>query len=284
MSCHSHNITTMATAVARSKGVHFDAAAAAEMSRGTRVQFAAFADGLLERLDPPAVEIMQYALLALGFDGAEPDRTTDALVHNVAAQQHADGTWGFGGVARPPITDGRFSQTAMGIYALRQYAPPAVKPEMEARIQRAARWLLSAEPLTTEDAVMQLLGAKWAGAETRVIRRFAERVRRLQRQDGGWAQTRFLQSDAYATGTALYALHHAGGVSPADAAYRKGVRYLLETQAADGSWFVASRAPKFQPYFAGGFPYGHDQWISEMATGWASMALSLSIPDAVAAR
>jgi squalene cyclase len=28
-------------------------------------------------------------------------------------------------------------------------------------------------------------------------------------------------------------------------AYQKGVKYLLATQHADGSWYVRSRAPKF---------------------------------------
>ena len=105
----------------------------------------------------------------------------------------------------------------------------------------------------------------------------------LQREDGGWAQTPHLKSDAYATGTALFALREAetGGW---EAAYRKGVAYLLSTQAEDGSWFVASRAPKFQPYFNGGFPYGHDGWISQWATGYAAIALSYSIPETRAAK
>ncbi len=57
-------------------------------------------------------------------------------------------------------------------------------------------------------------------------------------------------------------------------AMERGTAYLLATQRADGSWFVASRSPKFQPYFEGGFPYGPNQWISSMATGWATAALA----------
>ena len=87
------------------------------------------------------------------------------------------------------------------------------------------------------------------------------RLLRQQREDGGWAQTPDLASDAYATGQALYTLHELG-VSVNDPAYRRGVQYLLQTQAADGSWLVKSRAAKFQPYFETTFPYGHDQWIS----------------------
>jgi hypothetical protein len=55
------------------------------------------------------------------------------------------------------------------------------------------------------------------------------------------------------------------------------VKYLLTTQAANGSWRVASRAPKFQAYFNSGFPYAGDQWISAWATGWATMALAQAV-------
>lgn len=279
ISCHAQNITTIAASVARSRPVHYDRAAAAEAARSTRVQFAAFADGLLERLDPPAVEILSTALMALAFDGTEPDRITDAMAHNVAAQQHADGSWGIAGIARPPITDGGFTVTAMGIRSLRDYAPPARKAEMADRIGKAAGWLLRNEPRTTEDTAMKLLGLTWAGMDRSEILRVAGSLRALQRPDGGWAQTPYLESDAYATGLALFALHEAGAARASDAAYQSGVRYLLRTQAGDGSWYVASRAPKFQPYFDGGFPYGHDQWVSQMATGWATAALSLAVPE-----
>ena len=87
-----------------------------------------------------------------------------------------------------------------------------------------------------------------------------------------------LTSDAYATATTLYTLHELG-IAPSDAAYRRGVDYLLRTQLSDGSWHVASRAPKFQPYFQSGFPHDHDQWISASATAWATMALSYAASD-----
>jgi hypothetical protein len=57
------------------------------------------------------------------------------------------------------------------------------------------------------------------------------------------------------------------------------VKFLLSTQRGDGSWYVHSRAVKFQPFFEGGFPYGHDQWISSMATGRATPALAHAVPD-----
>lgn len=62
-----------------------------------------------------------------------------------------------------------------------------------------------------------------------------------------------LASDAFGTATALYALQQAG-VPAKDPAYQRGVRYLISTQKPDGSWHVASRSPKVQPYFQSGFP------------------------------
>jgi squalene cyclase len=164
----------------------------------------------------------------------------------------------------------------MAIRALQVYGPPARRAENRERIARAAHMLASAVPSTTEDSVMQVLGLKWADADRKQTEVAARRLAGLQLQDGGWAQTPRHSTDAYATGTALHALFESG-ISPAAATYRKGVAFLLSTQAADGSWRVTSRAPKFQPYFEGGFPYGHDQWISQWATSWATIALTHSV-------
>ena len=286
VSCHAQNMSMVAAATARRTGLRFDQGAQAEMVQAMQHQFASFANGVLERIDPPAVDILTYALFALSADQAAPDRVTDAMIHNLAAQQAADGSWGRTalGIRRPPLSDGGFTTTAMAIRALKYYAPPARTTEMESRIARASKWLLAAKPYTTEDSVMQLLGAKWADAEPGVVAKLTQKVLALQRADGGWGQTPYLKPDAYATGTALYALNEAGGMTNANAAYRRGIQFLMTTQAADGSWHVVSRAPKFQPYFEGGFPYGHDQWISEMATGWASVALALAQPETRAAR
>ena len=65
---------------------------------------------------------------------------------------------------------------------------------------------------------------------------------------------------------------------------QRGAAFLLRTQNKDGSWYAKSRAMKIQPYFESGFPYGHDQWISQTATSWATIGLSLTAqePPAVA--
>jgi squalene cyclase len=143
---------------------------------------------------------------------------------------------------------------------------------------QAARWLERATPTTTEDRNMQLLGLECMDASEPTLRKLTKGILSAQRADGGWSQNAFLSSDAYATGQTLVTLVKTGMLKPSDAAYQRGLKYLLSTQHADGSWFVRSRSPKFQPFFESGFPYGHDQWISAMATGWATAAVAMGLP------
>jgi N-acyl-D-amino-acid deacylase len=63
-----------------------------------------------------------------------------------------------------------------------------------------------------------------------------------QREDGGWSQLTNLETDSYATGQALYALYESGLLKTDDAAFQKGISFLLKTQYEDGSWKVKSRS------------------------------------------
>ena len=272
VSCHSQNMTDLAVAEARAKGVRVDSKAAEERIRMVKASFPV--EPLYERMDIHVPEITAYSLAGLAASGYPADRMTDAMAANIAAAQKANGSWRLGMVARPGAEDGDISRTALCIRSLKAYGPPGRAAEMGARVAKARQWLLAAGPITAEDRTMQLLGLYWAGAGTTVRARFAKAILAGQQPDGGWRQRDGLASDAYATGESLYALAAAGGVAPTEAAYRKGVKFLLTTQHNDGSWHVASRAPKFQLYFESGFPHGGDQWISTWATGWAAMALA----------
>ena len=210
-------------------------------------------------------------------------RATDAFVRYLAAKQRTAGNWKGVGGTRAPMQDGDFSRTAMAIRALTVYGTPALKREYQKSVGRAAEWLSKQTPLTTEDRVMQLLGLHWADAHAPARRTRINEVLALQREDGGWSQTPYLASDAYATGQVLYTLRELG-VPAVNAAMQRGVSFLLRTQQDDGSWFVKSRAMKIQPYFESGFPYGHDQWISHAGTAWATMGLaSAALDEPVAA-
>ncbi|MDQ6665019.1 MAG: ankyrin repeat domain-containing protein [Acidobacteriota bacterium] len=279
VSCHAQNLTAMAVSAARGSGLRVDENAEAEQRKSVQIGWASFEQPLLQRLDPPGgAEMVAYALFHMDADEIAPDRTTDALVNNLAGQQRSEGNWHFGGVARPPMEDFDFARTAMSIRALQRYGPPARKPEFDKRVERASGWLAGTEPGTNEDRVMQLLGLKWSGADRATIKSLQGKLTSEQRKDGGWAQRPELESDAYATGQALYALRESG-VPASDPACRSAVGYLLRTQLDDGSWHVRSRAPKFQPYFQSGFPHDHDQWISSAATAWAAIGLAGSLGE-----
>jgi ankyrin repeat protein len=271
--CHAQNLTAMATTAAKNARVPVHEEGKAADLKGAQFFLAGLEQPLLQRMDAPVPEILGFIGLQLATEGVLPDRSTDAVVHNLAALQRQSGNWHIGWVARPPMGDGDISRTAIAIRILQLYTPAGRKPEMQKRIQRAAAWLAAAVPTTTEDLNMQLLGLKWAGATSRDLQPGLRKLATLQREDGGWGQTPNLPTDAYATGQALFTMHEVGGYTN-----QRGVRYLLETQAADGSWHVMSRAAQIQPYFESGFPYKGDQWISAAGTAWATMAVSYSAP------
>ena len=274
-SCHSHNITDIAVAAARKGGMSINEAAATQRAAGASATFGATATRLYERFDGPVVDILLYTLAGFAAMGHPADRATDAMVFNIATQQQRNGRWYGGGIPRPPIEDGDFTRTALAIRALTSYAPPGRKADLQERVQRATAWLRSAKPITAEDRAFRLLGLAWGGADPGARRDAAKEMVALQRPDGGWSQSTELQTDAYATGLTIYALKESGSELPA-AVVERATQHLRSTQRADGSWYVRSRSAKFQPYFDGGFPYEHDQWISSMATGWATAALALS--------
>jgi hypothetical protein len=265
---------------ARRAGVSIDTAAAAQRAVGAIAAFGSTAPRLFERFDGPVVDIPLYTLLSLAAADHAGNRATDALIFNVLAQQQRDGRWHVGGVPRPPMGDGNVSRTALAVLAMKRYGYPARSGEMNDRIKRGMAWLRSVKPGTAEDHSFRLLGLKWGGADAAMLQRDVNDIVARQRADGGWAQRPEMESDAYATGLTLVALIEGGGLTGTSDAVLRGTRYLLSTQTADGSWHVRSRSPKFQPYFDGGFPYEHDQWISAMATGWATTALAGALHDA----
>ncbi|MBN9122883.1 MAG: hypothetical protein J0I06_27720, partial [Planctomycetes bacterium] len=156
-------------------------------------------------------------------------------------------------------------------------AAGADKERTAKRVESARGWLVKAPARDTEDRVFRLMGLKEAGADAKEVAAAAWDLLRSQRADGGWSQLADGSSDAYATGSALFALHQAGGLKVDAPAYRAGAAYLLKTQRADGTWFVKSRSKPFQPYYESGFPYEKDQFISIAASGWATAALALAV-------
>jgi len=179
---------------------------------------------------------------------------------------------------RPPLCSLYIAQTALAMRGLQLYAPKTDKAAYDKSIQLAAAWLEKAQTYNDDDRSWRLLGLAWAGKDRDATQKAMREVLAGQRSDGGWADMASMNTNAYATGKALVALQTAG-LPVSDPAFQRGVRYLLSTQQDDGSWFVKSRAVKFQPHFEAGFPYGKDQFISVAGTSWAVMALMLGTKD-----
>jgi squalene cyclase len=177
----------------------------------------------------------------------------------------------------PPICSDYIGQTAVSMRALQLYAPKADKAAYDQAIQLAAAWMAKAQSTNNEDRSYRLLGLAWAGRDRDATQKAMRELLARQRTDGGWSDLDSLESSAYATGKSLFALQTAD-LPPSDAAYQRAVKFMLNTQQEDGSWYVRTRAMAFQPYFDGGFPHGFDQWISAAGTSWATMALTLASP------
>jgi ankyrin repeat protein len=278
VSCHHQSLVAMAVGLARRHGVAVDETIATRERDNVLRILGKNSEIILQGMgvtDPP---VPAYTLVALAAEGQEPNRTTDALVHYLVLQQRKEGHW-HTPVNRPPHDASDFTFTALSVRGLALYAPRGRRREVERVIARARCWLQDTPSPETEDKAFRLLGLRWAGAGREPTAAAAARLLREQRKDGGWAQLATLPSDAYATGQVLFALHQAGRVRASHPAYRRGVEFLLRTQRVDGSWFVATRSFPFQPYFPTGFPHGRSQFISAAATAWATMALTLTMPE-----
>lgn len=274
VTCHNNTLPAMVDAMASRRGFPIDEPVAAKEVLTILAHRRAQRQNLALGMSIP--EISSYVLVALEAAGHTPSAATDLDAHQLAFRQEPDGSWRVGDY-RPPQEYSRLAATGLAVGAMQRYAPPGRAQEFAERVQRARSWLLAAKPYGAEEHAMRLLGL---GSTKAPAKEIDEAVRGLlagQRPDGGWAQLPGMESDAYASGLALYALHQGGGVPASRAEYRQGVKYLLDTQRPDGSWFVQTRSYPFQPYFESGFPYGHSQWISAAGSSWALLSLLLTV-------
>lgn len=224
-----------------------------------------------------------YALWALEAGDFESDDTTTSVTGYLLKYQKDKNHWSQPG-QRPPSSGSDFTNTYLALRALEVFSADDQSEAVKARVEKVRPWVLETEPVDTEDRVFRLRSLAYVDAESDVIDAAVAGVIESQLDDGGWAQTADLKSDAYATSTVLVALLRDGGVAADDPAIQRGVQYLLETQQDDGSWHVVTRAKGFQTYFESGFPHGKDQFISITASSWATTALLLTLPESAAAK
>ena len=273
VTCHHNLLTTMTVAAVRAKGFAVDEDAARDELTTTVRDVRATREQALQGIVSPGggPTTAGYILMALAAARHEPDAGTDALVTLLRRSQRANGLWE--SAFRPPTEASEITAAAVSVRGIQLYGRPSDRPRNDAVVRAARVALEKASPIDTEDRVFRLLGLRWAGASPAITQSASRDLLAAQRADGGWAQLPTLDSDAYATGSALVALHEAGMRADHEA-YRRGVAFLLKTQLTDGSWFVRTRTHATQTYRDSGFPHGEHQFISAAATNWATQALA----------
>jgi ankyrin repeat protein len=275
ISCHNDTFTAVTVSAVRKRGMPVDEEIAKKQLETIGAYIESWREKVLQGIGIPGdTDTIGYILVGLAAENYPPDPATDALARFVKDHQTSNGNW-FVEAHRPPLESSDIEATAISMRAMQAYAPKMQRAEYDTSIKLAAAWLKNAQPKTTEDKALRLMGLAWAKAGREAIRSAAKSLLADQRADGGWAQIPTLSSDAYATGQALTALRESGAVSAKDSACQRASAFLLSTQFEDGSWHVKTRALPIQPYFESGFPYGHDQFISAAGTNWATKALAL---------
>src|SRR5262252_1168482 len=283
VSCH-HNILTILTLdLARNRGFQIDSKVleSAEEKTFRALRAANALDDAIQATtlnDPTPND--SYLLMAAHDAGVPSDLVTAVYARRLVLWQR-DGHW-ITSDFRPPHSSSAFMATATAIRAIRFYMPEELSRERDAAVRSARQWLFGNRPASTEDAAFRLMGLVWAEASPDEIAAARRDLIAMQNSNGGWTQLPDYDPDAYSTGEALFALHEAG-VPATDTASSKGFRFLISTQARDGTWRVRTRmlspAEVSPKYFSTGFPYAKDEFLSYAGTCWAVMALLGALPE-----
>jgi hypothetical protein len=277
--CHNQAVPIMALTQAKRRGFTIDEANLERQMNHTLAHLERGKANYLKGKGQGGQSITAgYALWALDAGGHEPDETTAAIASFLLQYQKASNHWSRPG-KRPPSSGSDFTATFVALRGLADYGTDELQPAIDSRFVAVREWLTKAKPRDTEDLVFRLRALTVAKLDDKVIEQAVSDLWNPQRDDGGWAQTKELESDAYATGSALVALMQAESAKLDDKRLQRGLQFLLDTQNDDGSWHVVTRAVPFQEYFETGFPHDEDQYISIAASSWATLALVLATHD-----
>jgi ankyrin repeat protein len=282
-SCHHNALPILTLRMARDRGFTIDPAVLSTVEDKTFAPLRA-TDALDQSIqvatlsDPTPND--SYLLMAAGAAGLDRNLTMAVRAQQLLGWQQ-EGHWVTSDF-RPPHSSSLFTATATAVRAIDLYAPPELRLQKERAFNAARAWMKRTRPVSTEDAAFRLMGLVWSGSPIHDVNAATADLLSLQAPNGGWPQLSGYESDAYSTGESLFALREAG-VAADNPAWARGVTFLFSSQASDGTWHVRTRmvspATVSPPYFATGFPYGKDEFLSYAGTSWAVMALLRSLPD-----
>jgi hypothetical protein len=267
-SCHSQALPVLVLRKAMQVGIEFDR----DNLRNQR-------DRAFEALKATRIDTFGYALWALDAAEQTADTNTAALVELILKDGDSRSVWQ-PSVQRSPAEVSSFTSTFLALRGARRYGTELQSERIRKRREAARKWLETDPSASeTEDQVFRLRLADELQLPAPTLEAQVIKLVAAQTREGGWAQRPGLPPDAYATGTALMAMHEAGGISVDNQSWRDGVRFLVQTQRPDGSWHVVTHVKPIQEYFESGFPHGTNQFISAFATGWATLALLTTLEE-----
>jgi len=236
-----------------------------------------------------------FGFWALSLDQRPSDKTTTAMVTYLLQIQGVarlrdrkgdsppplearDGHWQ-ASCRRAPMQASLIGDTVLVLMGLEKYATPEQRSRVSEARTKAEQWLAQAPLRDQQDRLWRLWGLHHLGGTESLKESTIAAIFAAQRDDGGWAETKDRQSDAYSTGQTLFMLLKTGTAADHPAIIRAR-DYLLKSQHTDGSWLAESHVKfKAQPYFENGDPHGEHQFLSTAATAWATAGLAQLLPS-----
>lgn len=277
--CHSQAVPVIAIIEARDRGFEIDEKNLQRQLKHTTAHLTRGKKGYLAgKRQGGGVVTAGYALWTLEAGEHKPGELTAVVTGFLLEYQKKADHWSQGG-NRPPSSGSHFTATYLALRSLEYFGTEEQATKIAERKKKVGKWLLETIPSDTEDRVFRLRSLQYIDADEKAVQQAVTELIDQQRDDGGWAQIADTKSDAYATATTLVALLRDGSLKADHPTVQRGIAYLLDTQQDDGSWHVVTRAKPFQKYFETGFPHGKDQFISMAASSWATIAMTLVLPE-----
>ena len=214
-----------------------------------------------------------FGIAALEKPSKEIRELQARAIKHIIEKQEKDGSWPAGSAGpMAPVFDEKATASALIALSLSTFESKDSET-VKAAWTKTSKWLGERKGDAAElqfhvlKLWLQVKAGDTVGAKASLVTVFAK-----QNNDGGWSQRKDAESDAWATGQALYVLSLAGR-KPEDPAILKARAFLVKSQLADGSWIVKSRPRSNAPKGAKNL-----EPITYASTSWALLGLIRSSP------